>query len=197
MPGPRPAVDAEIYRPPVPIQTPFVVRTALVPADLKAALARAVLEADPSNIVYRITIGETYLRDAMAPTRFAMALLAAFSGVALLLSAVGLYGVIAFAVTQRTREIGIRIALGAAPRSVTSLVVRSGMNLTLIGATLGVAAAVGATRVLAGMLYGVHPADPTTFAAIVALVLVIALTASYIPARRAARIDPTEALRAE
>jgi putative ABC transport system permease protein len=71
------------------------------------------------------------------------------------------------------------------------------MNLTLIGATLGVAAAVGATRVLAGMLYGVHPADPTTFAAIVALVLVIALTASYIPARRAARIDPTEALRAE
>jgi putative ABC transport system permease protein len=133
----------------------------------------------------------------MAPTRFAMALLAAFSGVALLLSAVGLYGVIAFAVTQRTREIGIRIALGAAPRSVTSLVVRSGMNLTLIGATLGVAAAVGATRVLAGMLYGVHPADPTTFAAIVALVLVIALTASYIPARRAARIDPTEALRAE
>jgi predicted permease len=197
MPAPRAAMDAEIYRPPVPIQTPFVVRTAIAQADLKAALARAVLEADPSNIVYRITIGETYLRDAMAPTRFAMALLAAFSGVALLLSAIGLYGVIAYTVTQRTREIGIRIALGAAPGSVMSLVVRSGINLTLMGVTLGVAAAAGATRVLEGMLYGVHPVDPTTFAAIVALVVVIALAASYIPARRAARIDPAEALRAD
>ncbi len=197
MPGPRLAVDAEIYRPPVPIQTSFVVRAAIAPADLKAALSRAVLEADPSNIVYRTTIGETYLRDAMAPTRFAMALLAAFSGVALLLSAVGLYGVIAYAVTQRTREIGIRLALGAAPRSVTSLVVRSGMRLTAAGVTVGVAASIGSTRVLGGMLYGVRPGDPTTFAAIVALVVAIALAACYVPARRAAHIDPTEALRAE
>ncbi len=197
MPGPRPALDAEFYRPPVPIQTPFVVRTAIAPADLKAALSRAVLAADPGNIVYRITIGETYLRDAMAPSRFAMALLGAFSGVALLLSAVGLYGVIAYAVTQRTREIGIRLALGAAPRSVMSLIVRSGMNLIGVGVTLGVAAAVGGTRVLGGMLYGVRPGDPVTFAAIVALVVVIALAACYIPARRAAHIDPTEALRAE
>jgi putative ABC transport system permease protein len=196
-PGPRPALDAEFYRPPVPIQTPFVVRTTIAPADLKPALSRAVLGADPGNIVYRITIGETYLRDAMAPSRFAMALLAAFSGVALLLSAVGLYGVIAYAVTQRTREIGIRLALGAAPRSVTSLVVRSGMHLTGVGVTLGVAAAVGGTRVLRGMLYGVSPGDPMTFTAIVALVVAIALAACYLPARRAAHIDPTEALRAE
>ncbi|MDB4873918.1 MAG: permease [Gemmatimonadetes bacterium] len=197
MPGPRPALDAEIYRPPVPIQTPFVVRTTIAPADLKAALSHAVLEADPGNIVYRITIGDTYLRDAMAPTRFAMALLVTFSGVALLLSAVGLYGVISYAVTQRTREIGIRLALGAAPRSVTSLVVRSGMNLTVAGVALGVVTAVGGTRVLGGMLYGVRPGDPTTFTAIVALVVAIALTACYVPARRAAHIDPTEALRAE
>jgi putative ABC transport system permease protein len=197
MPGPRAAIDAEIYQPPVSIQMPFVVRAALAPADLKAALSRAVLAADPANIVYRITIGETYLRDAMAPARFAMALLAAFSGVALLLSAVGLYGVIVYAVTQRTREIGIRLALGAAPRSVTSLVVRSGITLTGAGVALGVAAAVGGTRVLGGMLYGVSPADPITFAAIVALVVAIALAACYLPARRAAHIDPTEALRAE
>ena len=137
------------------------------------------------------------MRDAMAPARFAMALLAAFSSVALLLSAVGLYGVIAYAVTQRTREVGIRLALGATPRSVTSLVVRSGLNVTGVGVILGVAAAVGGTRVLSGMLYGVSPGDPMTFAAIVALVVAIALTACYVPARRAARIDPTEALRAE
>jgi putative ABC transport system permease protein len=197
IPGPRPAIDAEIYRPPVPIQTPFVVRTTNAPADLKAELSRAVLEANPSNIVYTITIGETYLRNAMAPTRFAMALLATFSGVALLLSAVGLYGVIAYAVTQRTREIGIRLALGAAPGAVTSLVVRSGMQLTMAGVVLGVAAAVGSTRVLGGMLYGVRPVDPATFAATVALVVAIAVAACYVPARRAARIDPTEALRAE
>jgi putative ABC transport system permease protein len=197
MPGPRPAIDAETYQPPVPIQTPFVVRTAIAPADLKAALSHAVLEADPANIVYRITIGETYLRDAMAPTRFAMALLATFSAVALLLSAVGLYGVIAYAVTQRTREIGIRLALGAAPRSVTTLVVRSGMNLTVAGVVLGAAAAIGSTRVLGGMLYGVRAGDPMTVSAIVALVAAIALAACYIPARRAAHIDPTVALRAE
>jgi predicted permease len=197
MPGPRPALDAEIYRPPVPIQTPFVVRTATASADLNAALSRAVLEANPANVVYRITIGDSYLRDAMAPTRFALALLATFAGVALLLSAVGLYGVIAYAVTQRTREIGIRVALGAAPRSVTSLVVRSGMSLTVAGVALGTAVAVGSTRVLGGMLYGVRPGDPTTFFAIVALVVAIALTACYVPARRAASIDPAEALRAE
>jgi putative ABC transport system permease protein len=197
MPGPRLAVDAQIYRSPVPIQTPFVVRAAIAPPDLKAALSRAVVEADPSNTVYRITIGDAYLREAMAPTRFAMALLVTFSVVAILLSAVGLYGVIAYAVTQRTREIGIRLALGAAPRAVTSLVVRSGMHLTAAGVALGVAAAVGSTRVLGGMLYGVRPGDPITYAAIVALVVATAVAACYVPARRAARIDPTEALRAE
>jgi putative ABC transport system permease protein len=197
MPGPRPAVDAEIYRPPVPIQTPFVVRSAIPPSELKAALERAVRDADPSNIVYRLTIGETYVRDAMAPTRFSMALLATFSGVALLLSSVGLYGVIAYAVTQRTREIGIRIALGAAPRSVTSLVVRGGIHLIVLGVALGVVAGVGSTRVLGGMLFGVQPGDPATFSAIVVLVVAIALAACYVPARRASHIDPTEALRAE
>jgi putative ABC transport system permease protein len=197
LPGLRAATDAEIYRPPVPIQTSFVVRTAIPPADLKAALSRAVLEADRSNIVYRLTIGEVYLRDAMAPTRFTMALLGAFAGVALLLSAVGLYGVIAYAVTQRTREIGIRLALGAAPRSVTALVVRSGLRLTMAGVIIGVAAAIGATRVLRGMLYSVRPGDPMTFAAVVALVVAIAIAACYVPGRRAAHVDPTDALRAE
>ena len=198
MPGPRAAMDRKDLS--APGSNSNAVRRAHGdrPGSIRGALARAVLEADPSNIVYRITIGEPYLRDAMAPTRFAMALLAAFSGVALLLSAIGLYGVIAYTVTQRTRKIGIRIALGAAPGSVMSLVVRSGINLTLMGVTLGVAAAAGATRVLEGMLYGVHPVDPTTFAAIVGLVVVIALAAftsgsggprASIRRRRCARTD--------
>jgi putative ABC transport system permease protein len=197
MPGPQAAMDAEIYQPPVPIQTPFLVRSAIPPADLKTALSRAVLAADPANVVYRITIGETYISDAMAPTRFAMALLGTFAGVAMLLAAVGLYGVIAYAVTQRTREIGIRLALGAAPRSVTSLIVRNGMHLTAAGVALGILAGAACSRALGGMLYGVARGDPVTFGAIVVLVVVIALTASYVPARRAARIDPTEALRAD
>ena len=117
--------------------------------------------------------------------------------IALVLSAVGLYSVIAYSVTQRTREIGVRVALGADHRSVARLVVGAGLRLTTIGLIVGLGAALASTRLLSGLLYGVSPADPASFVLIALLVGVIALLASYLPARRAVRIDPIAALRAE
>jgi ABC-type antimicrobial peptide transport system permease subunit len=126
-----------------------------------------------------------------------MALLATFALVALVLSAVGLYGSISYSVGQRTREIGVRVALGADARAITGLVVGDGLRLAAAGALIGGIGAAVATRTLTTMLYGVTASDPLTFAAIVVLVVGIALLAAYVPARRASRIDPTEALRAD
>ena len=135
--------------------------------------------------------------ESLAPTRFAMALLVAFSSIAVVLSAIGLYGVIAYSVSQRTREIGVRMAMGADARSVRQLIVGDGLRLAALGVVLGISAAIASTRALAGLLYGVSPEDPASFIAIVVLVVGIAAVASYMPARRAMRIDPTEALRAD
>jgi putative ABC transport system permease protein len=188
---------------------PVVLRTTLSEAEVTAAIRRAVAEfgvtlravsGDPSAfgaIVQSITVGESFIREQLAPTRFAMALLLAFAVIALVLSAVGLYGVIAYSVTQRTREIGVRVALGADRRSVERLVVGAGLRLTASGVVVGVAAAFASTRLLSGLLYGVSPADPASFVAIALLVVAVALLASYLPARRAVRIDPIAALRAE
>jgi ABC-type antimicrobial peptide transport system permease subunit len=148
-------------------------------------------------VAQSLTVGDTYISESLAPTRFAMALLVAFSVIALLLSGVGLYGVIAYSVTQRTREIGVRVALGADAASVRRLVVGGGLKLTTLGIVLGIIAAAGSTRVLASLLYGVSPVDPLSFATIALLVMGIALAASWVPARRALRINPTEALRAD
>ena len=126
-----------------------------------------------------------------------LALLGTFAVVALVLSTVGLYGVISYAVTQRTREIGVRVALGAPASAVTKLVVGDGLRLSAIGLVIGLAGATGASRVLGSMLYGLSPVDPVTYSAIAVLVIGVALMASYAPARRALRIDPTEALRAD
>jgi hypothetical protein len=176
---------------------PFVVRT-VISGDVSApAIKHAIASVDPGIFVRPMLSGDTYLRDGLAPTRFAMALLTAFAVVALVLAAVGLYGVIAYGVSQRTREIGVRIALGAEPRRVVMQVVGDGLRLAAGGLALGIAAAAAATRVLEGMLYGVSSADPLTFAAIALLVAAIAVVASYLPARRVLRVDPTEALRAD
>jgi putative ABC transport system permease protein len=145
----------------------------------------------------RTRIGDDYLREALAPTRFALALLVAFAGVALVLSIVGLYGSIAYSVSQRTREIGIRVALGASPNAVTGLVIGDGVRLTALGLIVGIAAATAATRALSSLLYGVGASDPTTFAGIAILVGGVAIAASYLPALRASRVDPVNALRAE
>jgi ABC-type antimicrobial peptide transport system permease subunit len=126
-----------------------------------------------------------------------MALLGAFAFVALVLSVVGLYGSITYTVSQRTREIGIRVALGASPQAVMGLVLGDGVRLALAGLVIGLAAATATTRALTSLLYSVTPSDPLTFVLIGGAVAVIALLASYIPARRAVRIDPVDALRAD
>ena len=126
-----------------------------------------------------------------------MTLLAGFAGAALLLAAIGIYGVISYAVAQRTREIGVRLALGAQRRDVTRLVMRQGLRLTVAGIVLGTVVAVGASRVLSTLLYGVTAGDPLTYMGVAALLGLVAAIAAHVPARRAARVDPMVALRAE
>ena len=203
------AAAADIYElmPQQITNAPVLLRTTLSAAEVTGAIRRSVADYDVTlraasgarygAIVQTVTIGETFIRDQLAPTRFAMALLLAFAVIALVLSAVGLYSVIAYSVTQRTREIGVRVALGADHRSVARLVVGAGLRLTTIGLIVGLGAALASTRLLSGLLYGVSPADPASFVLIALLVGVIALLASYLPARRAVRIDPIAALRAE
>jgi putative ABC transport system permease protein len=196
--GPIPASLPEI---------PIVLRTTLGEREIIAAVRRVVaeygktLQAETGRpigaILREMTVGDAYLRDSLAPARFAMALLTAFSLLALILSSVGLYGVIAYSVTQRTREIGVRVALGADTQSVKRLVVGGGVRLAALGVGIGIVAAFATTRLLSSLLYGVSPVDPTSFVGIAVLVVGIALAASYIPARRAVRIDPMEALRAD
>jgi putative ABC transport system permease protein len=140
---------------------------------------------------------QTYVEQAQAGTRFSLLLIGVFAVMAALLAGVGLYGVLSTLVRQRTAEIGVRMALGAAPGSIFQLVVGQGLRLSAGGILLGLAAAFALTRVMASMLVGVKATDPPTFAAVAALFLAIAALACWIPARRAAGLDPTQALREE
>ena len=199
-PGDRRAIPGfqmySLLPPGYPINS-FIVRTA-PPAETSIdELNRTMRSVDRDLLVWRVTAGETYVRNGRAPARFAMTLLVAFAVVALTLAAAGLYGVIHYGVSQRTREIGVRIALGASPRAIAQMVVGSGLTLALLGVVLGTITAAATTRLLASMLYGVRPVDPLTFTAIAALVAVIAVVASYVPARRALRVSATETLRAD
>jgi ABC-type antimicrobial peptide transport system permease subunit len=133
----------------------------------------------------------------MAVHRFVLALLGGFAVLALVLAAIGLYGVIAYGVSQRTRELGVRIALGASAGDVVTMVLREALSLAVVGIVVGAAAAVAATRALRGLLYGVQPGDPATLGATAVLLAGVAIAAAYLPARRAASTDPVEALRAE
>jgi len=135
--------------------------------------------------------------ESFAARRFEMLLMGLFAALAVALAAIGIYGVIAYAVAQRTREIGVRVAIGARMRDVVSLVLSGGLRLALLGIGIGVAGAVATTRLLSSMLYGIDPTDPATLVAVATALLAIALFACWLPARRAARIDPTEALRHE
>jgi putative ABC transport system permease protein len=179
----------------VPMTT--AVRTAAAPASLTGPIRAQVAAMDPELAVYGVAPMERYVHQATASTRFTLGLITAFAAVALVLAAVGLFGVIAYAVRQRTREIGIRMALGARRSSILRLVVGRGLVLIGLGIAIGVAAAAALTRTVAGLLYNVAPTDPVTFASVAALLVAVAVAASWLPARRAAEIDPTQSLRAE
>ncbi len=164
---------------------------------LVASTAQRLAASEPALATpYIVSVAEM-VEYGLAPARFAMALVGVFALVALVLSAVGLYGAIAYAVAHRTREIGVRVALGAPPGAISRLVLGEGMKLTVIGGTLGIVGAVAGTRALTSMLYGVSPLDPLTFGGIVVLAIATALVAVYVPIRRALSIDPIEALRAD
>jgi len=160
--------------------------------------ARAALKTfDPNQIVWRTQTLNQLLSTSVAPRRFNMLLLGIFAAVALVLAAVGLYGVMSYSVSWRTHEIGIRMALGAKRADVLRLVVRQGMTMALIGLAIGLVGAFSLSRVLRGLLYGVSSTDPFTFAAVSVVLLGVALLACLIPAKRATRVDPIIALRTE
>jgi len=198
--GPGASVESEIYVPylqAVGDYSQLAVRTTGDPTSLTGAIRREVAAIDPEQPLYNVTTLERTLSNSVAPRRFNMLLLGIFAAIALTLATVGIYGVMAFSVTQRTHEIGIRMALGAERRDVLGLVVRQGLRLTLTGVIFGVAGTWLLTRFLTGFLYGVRPTDPATFL-LVSLVLIAASTlASYVPARRATKVDPMAALRYE
>jgi len=177
----------------------LIVRTAGDPAgqgiaeDIRKALARK----DPELALYDVKPLDAYLATSVASERFETLLLAVFAGLGLTLTAVGLYGVVAYGVAQRTREFGIRLALGARSGEVLGMVVRSGLALAGIGLAVGVVMAALVTRLLATALHGIDPLDPVTFGAVAAVLFVVAMVASYVPARRATRVDPISALRTE
>jgi ABC-type antimicrobial peptide transport system permease subunit len=148
-------------------------------------------------VVYGEQTMDEIISDSISDRKFSMVLLGTFAALALLLSSIGIYGVISYLVGERTHEIGIRMALGAQRKNVLTLVLGEGMKLVLLGASIGIAAALGLSRLMAGMLYGVSATDPLTFAAVPTVLLGVAMLACYIPARRAMRVDPMTALRYE
>ena len=175
----------------------FVVRTKGDPLATLATI-RAMLEKTNSlETIYGVQTLESIVSDSVASQRFTMILLGAFAVLAVLLASIGLYGVISYVVGQRTHEIGLRIALGANGSDVLRLVLAESAAMAIVGVTLGVGAAFGLTRLLAKMLYGVSGHDPFTFVGVAILLTAVALAASYIPARRAMRVDPMVALRHE
>jgi putative ABC transport system permease protein len=192
----------EVYVPyaQVPIgDVSLVVRSssAADPTLLTPALRSAVQEIDRDQPLYEVHTMNALVAESVSRQRFGMTLLALFAGLALALASVGIFGVMSFLVTQRTHEIGIRMALGAQRRDVLKMIVGQGMKLTLVGVALGLAAAFALTRLMASLLYGVSATDPATFVGVALLLTAVALLACYVPARRAMRVDPMVALRYE
>jgi predicted permease len=175
----------------------IVARTSSDPAATADAIVHQVNALDPEVPVFDIATMDRRVQDSVARQRFAMTMLGAFAGFAMILAAIGVYGVISFLVSQGTADIAIRMALGARPGRILSLVFQQGMGLALIGIFAGLAGALGLTRVMSGLLFGVSAADPVTFGSVLVLLIAVVLAACYFPARRAMRVDPMAALRTE
>src|SRR6202012_3560360 len=167
------------------------------PRQEASSLRSAVAEIDPNQPIVKIRTMEDNMAATVAQPRFRTWLIGIFAGLALLLAAVGIYGVMSYSVTQRTNEIGIRVTLGAQPNDVFRTVVGEGLRYAMLGVAIGVATGLALTRLLASFLYGISAYDPTTFVAVVILLIAVSAAASFFPARRATRVDPIIALRYE
>ncbi|HYL92370.1 MAG TPA: FtsX-like permease family protein, partial [Alphaproteobacteria bacterium] len=199
----RPALPEAYY--PLQILLPWwddsgislVVKTSQSPAAVLGPVRNTIHDLDKTMALFDVRTMEEVVSDSMRLTNIQMYLFGSFAGLAVFLAAIGMYSVLAYLVTQRTREIGIRVALGAQRRNVLRLVVGHGAKLVLVGVILGVLAAWGVTRIIAGLLYGVSATDPLTFAGVVVVLTVVALVACLVPASRAMSVDPMVALRHE
>ena len=175
----------------------LVVRADADAAALLSPIKSAIASVSSIPAITRIATMDELMAASEAERHFAVSVFGMFAAAALVLAALGLYGVIAGRVAERTREIGLRSALGATPQAILDLVLRQGMTLAAVGVAVGIAAAIAATRLLGSLLYEVTPLDPLTYGAVIVLVLAVAAGASGLPAARAARVVPTVALRAE
>jgi putative ABC transport system permease protein len=192
-----PAVYVPYYQVPWSGRMSLAVRSSAQPSAVLASVREQIRSVDRDLPVFSVMTMNQVLSNSVAQPRFSTLMLGVFAGVALLLAAVGIYGVISYSVSQRTHEMGIRMALGAQPRDIFRLVVGQGMVLTLIGVGVGLAASFALTRFLESLLFGVSATDPATFAGVSVLLAAVALLACYLPARRATRVDPLVALRYE
>ena len=174
-----------------------VVRANGSPLSLVPSIRQVVGQMNNEHVMYNVQTMDTIISWSLAVRRFSMILLALFASLALLLASVGIYGVISYTVGQRTREIGIRIALGARQKDVLRSILGQGAKMALLGVAIGTVAALALARLMSTMLYGVSASDPLTFLGVAALLMLVALTACYIPARRAMHVDPIIALRYE
>jgi putative ABC transport system permease protein len=175
----------------------LVVRTAAEPGAMARAITRAVHDVDSQAAITRVMTLEQARYDSMASPRVTASLLGLFAALALLIAASGIGGIMALTVSQRVREIGIRIALGAQPSAISRMILGQGLLLAVLGVTLGIAGALALKGLMKSLLFGVTPADPVTFAVVGTVLIGAAIIASYLPARRAASVDPIDALRME
>jgi putative ABC transport system permease protein len=193
---PEPSLYSSVRQ--FPFRRMFIVlRGAGTPASIAAQAREELRRLDPTVSLGEVKSMRRVLSASVDPPRLVMMLMSAFALLSLTLAAIGIYGILSFSVSQRRREIGVRLALGARPRDVLRLVVGETLGLTAAGALIGVAVAIAGSRLLASLIYGVRPADPLTIVAVVGLVMVVAATACVVPGRRAALIDPARTLHEE